>query len=154
MAFWITCLQKWGRKSFPQKPGLKPTISLLTDVFQTLSTYYILREINFGDYKHRKVPFLNVLSPSPNFRHQFFNVKVSTHRWHILGVLQMCPLTSLVKYFESTMSLAPSRELQSWKKVSFWRALDIFARYLELILEKILVGWFVLDSQKLNPGRN
>ena len=66
----------------------------------------------------------------------------------------MCPLTSLVKYFGSTMTIAPSREVQSWKKGTFWQALDTFARYLEPILEKILVGWFVLDSQKLNPGRN
>ena len=105
-----------GKKSFPQKPGLKPTISLLTDVFQTLSTYYILREINFGDYKHRKVPFLNVLTPSPNFRHQFFNVKVSTQSWYAPGELQMCPLTSLVQSFGSTMTLAPARTIQSWKK--------------------------------------
>ena len=105
-----------GKKSFPQKPGLKPTISLLTDVFQTLSTYYILREINFGDYKHRKVPFLNVLTLSPNFRHKFFNVKVSTQSWYAPGELQMCPLIFLVQSFGSTMTLAPARAIQSWKK--------------------------------------
>ena len=65
----------------------------------------------------------------------------------------MCPLTSLVKYFGSTMTIAPSREVQSWKKGSFWWALDTFARYLEPILEKISVGWFVLFPQELNPAR-
>ena len=105
-----------GKKSFPQKLELKPTISPLTDVFQTLSTYYILREINFGDYKHRKVPFLNVLTLRPNIRHQFFNVKVSTQSWYAPGELQMCPLIFLVQSFGSTMTLAPARAIQIWKK--------------------------------------
>ena len=103
--------------------------------------------------KNRHTRKLTLLTPNPNFRHQFFNVKVSTHRWHILGVLQMCPLTSLVKYFRSTMTMAPSRGVQSWKKGPFSGPLDIFPGYWEPKLDKISVGWFVLYPQELNPAR-
>ena len=84
--------------------------------YRALFYPYCLMEITWKKFLSH-CPFLNddskKLTPSPNFRHQFFNVKVSTHRWHILGVLQMCPLTSLVKYFRSTMTMAPSRGVQS-----------------------------------------
>ena len=93
------------------------------------------------------------LTLSPIFRQNYPYAHVNAQRWHAPRLLQMCLLTSLIKYFGSTMTIAPSREVQSWKKGSLWRALDIFARYLEPILDKISVGWFVLYPQELNPAR-
>ena len=53
------------------------------------------------------------LTPSPIFRQNYQYAHVNTQSWHTPGVLQMCPLKSLVKYFGSTMTIAPSREVQS-----------------------------------------
>ena len=94
---------------------------------------------------------LQIINLQSNFSQNFPYAHVSIQA---PGVLQMCPLTSLVKYFESTMTIATSMEVQSWEKGSFWRALDNFDRYLEPILETILVGCIILDSQKLNPDHN
>ena len=120
-----------------------------------LRIFYHVKSIllNFESKTLLFYEFWKLLTPSLNFRHQFFSVKVSTQRWHTPRVLQMCPLTSLVKYFGSDTTMASSRGLQSWKKGSFLCPLDNLAGYLEPRLDQILVGWFVLYPQELNPAR-
>ena len=59
---------------------------------------------------------LQIINLQSNFSQNFPYAHVSIQA---PGVLQMCPLTSLVKYFESTMTIATSMEVQSWKKGSF-----------------------------------
>ena len=95
---------------------------------------------------------LQELTYSPIFRQNHPYAHVSTQRWHTPRGLQIGPLTSHVKYFSSTMTMAPSIAVQSWKMGYFQVPLDTFPGYWESRLDKISVGWFVLYPQELNPA--
>ena len=117
------------------------------------ATEFVVKSV-WHNYSTKRFTMQKRLTPSLNFRHQFFNVKVSTQRWHTPGGLQIYRLTSLVMYFWSIITMAPSIGDESWKKGYFQLALENFARYLETRSDQISVGNCAPDSQELNPGRN
>ena len=83
-----------------------------------LQRLHLQKESLFFLFLHYQIIYefiliLQIINLQSNFSQNFPYAHVSIQA---PGVLQMCPLTSLVKYFESTMTIATSMEVQSWKR--------------------------------------